>query len=74
MELAAFSAVEESFFAEGDALSAIPEEIVDCEPYAWSRPSPIMVVAPEAPVEAAGYYASLHLTVEADEVSGELAA
>jgi len=73
-----FSALEESFFAEGDALSAIPEEIFDgAASYAWSAPLPALPFDPPPSavqaIEAEGsapYYASLHLTIEADEISG----
>ena len=69
---AAFTELEESFFAEGDAMSAVPEEIPPdvsgipdeiIDPDSNTRPY-------ERAAEIASYYASL--AIESDILSGFL--
>ena len=64
----AFSPLEESFFAVGDAMSAIPEEIL---PDLSGIPEQILdgdTRPYERAAELASYYASL--AIESDEASG----
>lgn len=64
----AFTEIEESFFAEGDAMSAIPEEILP-EPSAIPEEITELITRPyERAAEIASYYASL--AIESDAASG----
>ena len=66
----AFTELEESFFREGDTLSAVPEEILDSP--SWSMPVNLVSIPINvtARIDVASYYASLAVTIESDECSG----
>jgi hypothetical protein len=59
----AFTALEEAFFAEGDAMSAIPEELDDEPTSRYASGRGIVIIDDD------GYYASVLL---GSDVSGEI--